>query len=340
MNTEKCMIIAEAGINHNGDIRIALELVRAASEAGSDAVKFQTFRTDDLVTQGTAKADYQKQHTDPEESQHSMLRKLELSHDDHHKLVEACREHGITFLSTGFDVHSLAFLGSLKMPVFKIPSGELTNLPLLRQVAGFGKPVIMSTGMASLEEISASLEALEQAGATRSGITLLHCTTQYPTPMQNVNLRAMLTLGETFPGVSIGYSDHTLGIEVPIAAAALGARVLEKHFTLDRSMKGPDHAASLEPEELKNMVTAVRNIELAMGSGVKEPCAEEISTRAVARKAIVAACPIREGEVFSEKNLTVKRSGSGISPMLWDQLLDCAALQDYARDETINHPLS
>jgi len=339
MNTNHCMIIAEAGVNHNGDIRIALELVRAASEAGADAVKFQTFRADDLVTPDTAKADYQKQHTDAGESQHTMLRKLELSHDDHHSLIEACREQGITFLSTGFDTHSLTFLKSLEMPVYKIPSGELTNLPLLRQVAGFGKPVIMSTGMASLEEIGASLEALEQAGVTRPEVTLLHCTTQYPTPMQNVNLRAMLTLGEAFSGVRIGYSDHTLGIEVPIAAAALGARVLEKHFTLDRSMDGPDHAASLEPGELKSMVTSVRNIALAMGSGIKEPCADELSTRAVARKAIVAARPIKEGEVFSEQNLTVKRSGRGISPMLWDELLGSAASRDYPKDEAIEHPL-
>lgn len=340
MNTERCMIIAEAGVNHNGDIGLALELIGAASAAGADAVKFQTFRADALVTADTEKADYQKQHTPEDESQHAMLSKLELSEQDHHTLIDACHKHGITFLSTGFDTDSLTFLESLEMPVYKIPSGELTNLPLLRQVAGFNKPIIMSTGMASLEEIGASLDALEEAGASRQEITLLHCTTQYPTPMQNVNLRAMLTLGEAFPGVCIGYSDHTLGIEVPIAAAALGARVLEKHFTLDRSMEGPDHAASLEPNELKNMVTSVRNIELSMGSGIKEPCAVELSTRTAARKAIVAAQPIKAGDAFSEQNLTVKRSSGGPSPMLWDNLLGNAAIRDYAKDEAIDHPIS
>ena len=340
MNTKRCMIIAEAGVNHNGDLGLALDLIKAASEAGADAVKFQTFKADALVTQDTAKADYQKEHTDAGESQHTMLRRLELSKDDHHKLVEACRERGITFLSTGFDAQSLLFLESLQMPIYKVPSGEMTNLPLLRQVAGFGRPIIMSTGMASLEEIGASLKVLEDAGATREEITLLHCTTQYPTPMGNVNLRAMLTLAEEFPGVQVGYSDHTLGIEVPIAAAALGARVLEKHFTLDRSMEGPDHAASLEPGELKEMVAAVRNIEVAMGDGIKEPCEDELSTRKVARKAIVASRVIAEGEVFSESNLTVKRSGSGMSPMLWDELLGSVALRAYVADEAIDQPSS
>lgn len=340
MNTKHCMIIAEAGVNHNGDIGLALDLIRAASDAGADAVKFQTFRTDALVTADTDKADYQKQHTDTEESQHEMLRRLELSQKDHHTLVDACRELGITFLSTGFDTESLVFLESLDMPIYKIPSGELTNLPLLRQVAGFGKPIILSTGMATLQEIGASLDALEQAGASRENITLLHCTTQYPTPMENVNLRAMLTLGETFPGVHIGYSDHTLGIEVPIAAASLGARVLEKHFTLDRSMEGPDHAASLEPEELTEMVNSVRNIERAMGSGVKKPCNDELATRAVARKAIVAACSIKQGDTFSEVNLTVKRSRGSISPMQWDDLIGQTASRSYIEDESIDPPQS
>ena len=332
-----CMIIAEAGVNHNGELKLALELIRAAKEAGADAVKFQTFRADDLVSADTPKAEYQKKNTDAGESQHEMLRRLELSHDDHIKLVDACREAGITFLSTGFDSRSLAFLESLQMPVYKIPSGELTNLPLLRQVAGFGKPVIMSTGMASLEEIGASMEVLERGGVPRQEITLLHCTTQYPAPMANVNLRAMLSLGEEFPGVRVGYSDHTLGIEVPIAAAALGARVLEKHFTLDRSMDGPDHAASLEPDELKQMVASVRNIEEALGSGVKEPCADELATREVARKCVVAASAIEKGDEFTEENLTVKRSSGGVSPMLWDQLLGRVAMNSYAVDEVIEH---
>lgn len=334
------MIIAEAGVNHNGNINLALDLIQAASDAGADAVKFQTFSTDALVTADTDKADYQKQHTDAEESQHEMLRRLELSQKDHHTLIDACREHGITFLSTGFDTESLVFLESLYMPIYKIPSGELTNLPLLRQVAGFGKPIILSTGMATLQEIDASLDALAQAGSPRENITLLHCTTQYPTPIENVNLRAMLTLGSSFPGVHIGYSDHTLGIEVPIAATALGACVLEKHFTLDRSMEGPDHAASLEPQELTEMIRCVRNIELAMGSGVKEPCADELGTRAVARKAIVAACPIKQGDIFSEVNLTVKRSRGSISPMQWDDLTGQEASRSYIEDEPIDPPQS
>jgi len=335
-SNDRCMIIAEAGVNHNGDLDLALKLVRAAQESGADAVKFQTFRADDLVSTHTPKADYQKKHTDAAESQHEMLRRLELSHDDHLKLVDACGEEGIMFLSTGFDSASLVFLESLEMPLYKIPSGELTNLPLLRQVAGFGKPVVMSTGMATLDEIGASVKALEEGGVPGNEITLLHCTTQYPTPMSNVNLRAMLSLGEAFPGVRVGYSDHTLGIEVPIAAAALGARVLEKHFTLDRSMDGPDHAASLEPDELKQMVSGVRNIEVALGNGVKEPCVDELATRGVARKSIVAAAAICQGDQFSEENLTVKRSGGGISPMRWDQLLGRVSLRSYEMEEVID----
>ena len=340
MNPNHCMIIAEAGVNHNCDINLALELIKAASEAGADAVKFQTFRADALVTADTSKADYQKQQTESGESQRDMLRRLELSEDDHHRLIEACRNHGITFLSTGFDASSLSFLASLDMPVYKIPSGELTNLPLLRQIASYGKPIILSTGMATLDEISASLDALEQAGAPKENITLLHCTTQYPTPMENVNLRAMLTLAKSFPEVNVGYSDHTLGIEVPIAAAAMGACVLEKHFTLDRSMEGPDHAASLEPNELADMVRSVRNIQLALGDGIKQPSADELKTRDVARKSIVAAQKISQGETFTESNLTVKRSGGGISPMLWDQVLGQSATRDYHPDETIDHPTS
>lgn len=334
------MIIAEAGVNHNGQLKLALDLVRAASEAGADAVKFQTFRADALVTANTAKADYQKQQTGTGESQLDMLRRLELSKEDHYRLIQACKEYGITFLSTGFDTRSLSFLSSLDMPVYKIPSGELTNLPLLRQVASFKKPIILSTGMATLTEISATLDALKQAGTPKESITLLHCTTQYPTPMDSVNLRAMLTLAETFPQIKVGYSDHTLGIEVPIAAAAMGACVLEKHFTLDRLMEGPDHAASLEPTELADMVRSVRNIELALGDGIKSPSAVELKTRDVARKAIVAAVPISQGDTFLESNLTVKRSGGGMSPMLWDQLLGQTATRDYLPDETINQSTS
>lgn len=339
MNNKPCMIIAEAGVNHNGDINLALKLIRAASRAGADAVKFQTFRADALVTADTKKADYQMAQTKKTESQREMLNRLELCEDDHRLLIKACHEQNITFLSTGFDPESIAFLESLDLPVYKISSGELTNLPLLRQIASFRKPIILSTGMATLKEIEASLGALKEAGIAENNITLLHCTTQYPTPMENVNLRAMQTLADAFPNVSVGYSDHTLGIEVPIAAAAMGARVIEKHFTLDRSMNGPDHAASLEPNELANMVQSIRNIELAVGDGVKQPSAEEIKTRRVVRKAIVASCHIHQDDYYSESNLTVKRCGGGISPMLWDQLIGQSARRDYQPDETIDHPL-
>ena len=340
MNTNRCLIIAEAGVNHNGDINLALDLISAASKAGVDAIKFQTFRADALVTANTNKANYQKQNTSVAESQRDMLRKLELSNKDHHTLIHACKEHDLTFLSTGFDTESLDFLESTGMPIYKIPSGELTNLPLLRQIAGYNKPVILSTGMANISEIAQSLDALEQAGMQRKHITLLHCTTQYPTPMENVNLRAMLTLGETFQDIQIGYSDHTLGIEVPIAAVTLGAQVIEKHFTLDRNMEGPDHSASLEPQELQAMVQSIRNIEQAMGDGNKEPCSAELETRAVARKAIVASKPIQKGEIFSSTNLTVKRSGGGISPMLWDKLINQTASRSFEADEAIDHSMS
>lgn len=340
MSTHSCYIIAEAGVNHNGDVQLAHDLIAAAAKAGADAVKFQTFRADAMVTEDTAKANYQKEHTDTTESQHAMLNRLELSEQDHHALIATCKAHGITFLSTGFDTESLTFLHSLDLPVFKISSGELTNLPLLRQVASFGKPIIMSTGMATIDEISASMHALEQAGASHESMTLLHCTTQYPTPMEQVNLRAMLTLAEAFPGVNVGYSDHTLGIEVPIAAVAMGACVIEKHFTLDRTMEGPDHAASLEPGELEQMVKSIRNIGYAMGTGEKIPSAEEIATSKVARKSIVAARDITQGEVFSEQNLTVKRSNGGCSPMLWDNVLGGTATKDFSKGEAIPSPES
>lgn len=333
---QPCYIIAEAGVNHNGSLELALQLVDTASDAGADAVKFQTFKADALVTKTTSKADYQTTNTGNSESQHSMLSKLELSAADHDILIEHCQKKDITFLSTGFDTDSLKLLKSLDLPRYKIPSGEITNLPLLRQLASFEKPLIVSTGMATLEEIAETLEALEAAGVQRCDITLLHCTTQYPTPMENVNLRAMLSMGEQFKGVEIGYSDHTLGIEVPIAAVALGATVIEKHFTLDRAMPGPDHAASLEPHELKAMVTAIHNIQQALGDGHKEPCAAELVTRKVARKAIVAAQPIQVGEVLTEDNLTVKRAEGGISPMLWDSVIGSISTQSYSEDQPIH----
>lgn len=333
---QPCYIIAEAGVNHNGSLDLALQLVEAASDAGADAVKFQTFKADALVTKTTSKAEYQTANTGNSESQHSMLSELELSAADHDVLIDHCQKKNITFLSTGFDTESLKLLQSLDLPRYKIPSGEITNLPLLRQLASFGKPLIVSTGMATLEEIAETLAALEAAGVQRCDITLLHCTTQYPTPMENVNLRAMLSMGEQFKGVEIGYSDHTLGIEVPIAAAALGAIVIEKHFTLDRAMPGPDHAASLEPDELKAMVTAIQNIQRALGDGRKQPSAAELATRKVARKSIVAAKAISAGETLTEDNLTVKRAEGGISPMLWDTVLGTLSNQSYCEDQPIH----
>ena len=332
---QPCYIIAEAGVNHNGNLELALQLVDAASAAGADAVKFQTFKADALVTKTTSKAEYQTTNTGKSESQHSMLSKLELSAADHDILIEHCQKKNITFLSTGFDSDSLKLLQSLDLPSYKIPSGEITNLPLLRQLASFGKPLIVSTGMATLDEIGETLNALQIAGVQRKDITLLHCTTQYPTPMENVNLRAMLSMGEQFNGVEIGYSDHTLGIEVPIAAVALGATVIEKHFTLDRTMPGPDHAASLEPAELKAMVTAIHNIQQALGDGHKQPSAAELATRKVARKTIVAAQTIQVGETLTENNLTVKRAEGGISPMLWDSVVGTTATQSYTEDQPI-----
>lgn len=335
MKNKPCYIIAEAGVNHNGSLKLALQLIDAAAESGADAVKFQTFKADALVTKTTAKAGYQISNTGNEESQHTMLSRLELTASDHHQLITHCNKRGITFLSTGFDSESLKLLKSIDLPCYKIPSGEITNLPLLRQLASFGKPLIVSTGMATLDEVRATLAALEAAGVSRPDITLLHCTTQYPTPMENVNLRAMLSMRDAFEGVEMGYSDHTLGIEVPIAAVAMGACVIEKHFTLDRSLPGPDHAASLEPNELKAMVSAIRNIQQALGDGNKQPCAAELATRKVARKAIVAAQPIAQGELLTEANLTVKRAEGGISPMRWDELIGTPASQPYTQDQVI-----
>ena len=328
------LIIAEAGVNHNGDINLARKLVDVAADAGADFVKFQTFTADKLVTKSAEKADYQNQTTDEEESQHAMLHKLELSRETHEALIEHCKLRGIQFFSTGFDTGSIDLLMELGLDRFKIPSGEITNLPYLRHVGQYGKSVILSTGMANEDEIEAALKILEQAGTSRKHITVLHCNTEYPTPMNDVNLRAMLTIRDTF-GVQVGYSDHTLGIEVSIAAVALGAMVIEKHFTLDRNLLGPDHQASLEPEELKEMVVAIRNIEKAMGDGIKRPSSSEAKNKPVARKSMVAAQAICEGETFSEANLAVKRPGTGLSPMRWDEVLGCKAPRDFEVDELI-----
>jgi N,N'-diacetyllegionaminate synthase len=331
----KTLIIAEAGVNHNGDLALARKLIEAAAAAGADRVKFQTFSADRLVTTEARKADYQIQAADAGESQHAMLRRLELTPDMHDELIGHCRSKGIEFFSTGFDVDSVDLLVRLGLGSFKIPSGEITNLPYLRHVGGYGKPVLLSTGMASLGEIEAALMAIEQAGTPRSQITVLHCTTEYPAPMAEVNLRAMLTIRDAF-GVAVGYSDHTRGIEVAIAAVALGASVIEKHFTLDRNLPGPDHKASLEPDELKAMVAAIRNVEQALGVGTKFATPSELKNRPIGRKSIVAARAIEAGEILSVDNLTAKRPGTGISPMRWDELVGRKAARRYERDEPID----
>jgi N,N'-diacetyllegionaminate synthase len=330
----KAVIIAEAGVNHNGDLQLAHRLIDVAAGAGADRVKFQTFSADRLVTSRAAKAPYQVRATGDGESQHAMLHRLELSRDMHVELIDHCKARGIEFFSTGFDPASVDLLVELGATSFKIPSGEITNLPYLRHVGRHGKPVILSTGMSDLGEIEAALTVLEQSGTRRDQITVLHCTTEYPTPMAEVNLRAMLTIRDAFR-VAVGYSDHTPGIEVAIAAVALGASVIEKHFTLDRTLPGPDHKASLEPAELSTMVKAVRNIELALGDGIKRPTESEAKNKPIARKSLVAARAIRAGEAFSEANLAVKRPGIGVSPMCWDRVLGRKAPRDFAADELI-----
>ena len=332
---QKVIIIAEAGINHNGDIKQAKKLIDAAVDAGVDYVKFQTFKTGKVVTKSAKRAEYQSANSSTDESQYDMITRLELSEEAHLELVEYCREKGVKFLSTGFDLESLDFLNKVGIPMFKIPSGEITNLPYLRKIAGFKKPVVMSTGMANMDEVREAYEILINSGLEKEQITIVHCNTEYPTPMDDVNLTAMLDIRREF-GTDTGYSDHTMGIEVPIAAVALGARVIEKHFTLDRNLPGPDHRASLEPETLKAMVLAIRNTEQAIsGSGKKEPSPSEIKNKPVARKSIVAARNIKKGEVFTEDNLTVKRPGIGISPMQWDHVIGTNADKDFAEDELI-----
>lgn len=331
---QRVLIIAEAGVNHNGDLAMAKKLIDLAADAGADIVKFQTFKAERLVTESAAKANYQTLTTDSRESQFEMLRRLELSEAMHHELVAHCASRRIGFLSTGFDIESVDFLVGLGQEMFKIPSGEITNLPYLRHIGRFGKKVILSTGMATLDEIGSALKVLEQAGTSRSDITVLHCTTEYPTPMHEVNLRAMETIRSAF-NVAAGYSDHTEGIEVAIAAVALGASVIEKHFTLDRGLPGPDHSASLEPEELRAMVSAIRNVEQALGNGIKCPTPCETRNKPVARKSLVARRMIYAGEVFSVENITAKRPGTGISPMLWDEFIGRTAQRDYLPDEMI-----
>jgi len=313
---------------------IACRLIDIAADAGADMVKFQTFTADSVTTANAGKAGYQAQTTDANEPQHAMLRRLELTRNMHEILIAHCKSRGIRFFSTGFDQASVDVLAELGLDSFKVSSGEITNLPYLRHVGRYGKPVILSTGMATLDEIEAALEVLEQAGTQREHITVLHCNTEYPTPMADVNLRAMLTIRDAF-GVAVGYSDHTLGIEVPIAAVALGATVIEKHFTLDRNLPGPDHKASLKPDELKAMIAAIRNIEQAMGDGIKRPSASELKNRPIVRKSLVAGCVIRAGEVFTAENITAKRPGTGISPMRWDEVVGTQAQRNYKEDDLI-----
>lgn len=328
------LIIAEAGVNHNGDLVMAEQLVKAAAEAGADLVKFQTFDTAASIARHAPKAEYQKQATGTGQTQFEMVQNLELSRDDHAFLVDACKRHGIGFFSTGFDQGSIDFLIELGIDRIKIPSGEITNLPLLRHIAAKGKPVILSTGMASLGDIEAALGALNDGGIDRSSIVVLQCNTEYPTPMVDANLQAMVNIGRAF-GVEMGYSDHTLGTEVAIAAVALGACVIEKHFTLDKSLPGPDHQASLEPNIFADMVRAIRNIESAMGDGIKRPSASEMKNRPVARKSLVARNVIRAGEHFNVDNLTAKRPGTGISPMRWDEVIGRIAPRNFEPDEII-----
>jgi len=332
--TKRTLIIAEAGVNHNGDLDLAMKLIDVAAEAGADLVKFQTFSADRLVTRTAQKAEYQMIATDAEESQHAMLHRLELTADMHNEIIARCAARNIGFFSTGFDIESVDLLMRLGQDRVKIPSGEITNLPYLRHIGQLGKTIILSTGMATLDEIEAALKVLEHAGTRRDGVTILHCNTEYPARVSDVNLRAMLTIRDAF-GVAVGYSDHTQGIEVAIAAVAIGATVIEKHFTLDRELPGPDHKASLEPNELKAMVAAIRNVDQAMGDGIKRPSAGESKNKPVARKSLVAKCVIRAGEVFSDNNLGAKRPGIGVSPMRWDEVLGRKAPRDFAPGELI-----
>lgn len=329
------LIIAEAGVNHNGDFEIAKKLVDAAARAGADYIKFQTFKAEALVSKNAQKAEYQQTNIkEKDSSQLNMLKKLELSERQHLDLIHYCQEKNIHFFSTAFDLESINFLKSCNLNLWKIPSGEITNYPYLKKIASFGEPVIISTGMCTMEDIEQAIAVLTANGTKKEDITVLHCNTEYPTPMQDVNLKAMQTISRKL-GVKVGYSDHTLGIEVPIAAVALGATIIEKHFTLDRNMEGPDHKASLEPGELKAMVKAIRNIEKALGSQEKTVTDSERKNREVARKSIVASTSIKKGDLFSETNITVKRPGSGISPMRWEYVLGQIASRDFEEDELI-----
>lgn len=327
-------IIAEAGVNHNGSLDLAKQLVDIARDSGADAVKFQTFKAVTLTTQSAKQAEYQTGNTGKQESQFDMLKRLELSEADHQELVDYCQFRKIEFMSTPFDLQSIHFLNSLGVNRFKIPSGEITNYPYLKMIGAYNKEIVLSTGMATLADIEAALSLLIESGTNKEKITILHATTDYPTQMQDVNLTAMQAIAQAFK-VKVGYSDHTPGIEVPTAAVALGASIIEKHFTLDKKLPGPDHKASLEPQELQAMVKAIRNIEIALGDGIKRPSASEQKNMQVARKSLVALTDIKKGDIFSEHNLTVKRPGQGISPMRWNEVIGQHAQKDYQADELI-----
>ena len=331
---DKVFIIAEAGVNHNGNIEIAKRLIDVASEAGADAVKFQTFKTENCITSYAPKANYQIQTTGQSENQYEMVKKLELDIKSHRILMDYCKQKNIMFLSTAFDLDSVDLLDELGLEIFKIPSGEITNLPYLRKIAKLNKKIILSTGMANLGEIENAINILVENGTKREKITVLHCNTEYPTPICDVNLKAMLTIKEAFK-VPVGYSDHTLGINIPLAAVTMGAEVIEKHITLDKNMDGPDHRASLEPHELKEMVVAIREIEKALGDGIKKTMKSEEDNKLLGRKSIVAITPIKKGEILSEVNLGVKRPGNGISPMEWDRVIGSKAIRDFQIDEQI-----
>lgn len=330
----KVFIIAEAGINHNGSVNIAKKMIDTAVIAGADAVKFQTFKTGAIACKNAPKADYQKQAAEQSETQFDMLKKLELDKTAHEKLIAYCREKRIIFLSTPFDLNSIDMLDNLGLQIFKISSGEITNLPYLRKIGALNRKIILSTGMSIIKEVKQALSILIQAGTLKEKITLLHCNTAYPAPYEDVNLQAMCTMKKIFD-INVGYSDHTLGIEIPIAAAALGAVIIEKHFTLDKNMPGPDNKVSIEPDEFKTMVCCIRNIEKALGDGVKAPSPSELKNMAAARKSIVASCKINRGEVLSKENLAVKRPGTGISPMEWDSVIGTVAKKDFEIDELI-----
>jgi len=331
----KTFIIAEAGVNHNGSLKTAIQLIDVAVAAGADAVKFQTFKAEKMIATSAPKAGYQQETTGSDESQLQMVSKLELDEASHVRLYQYCQEKGIQFLSTPFDLESIDLLNRLGLEIFKIPSGEITNLIYLRKLGALNKRLIVSTGMADLGEIEDALDVLTQSGTPLGNITVLHCNTEYPTPFEDVNLRAMLTIKHAFPGISVGYSDHTTGVEIPIAAVAMGAMVIEKHFTLHRNLPGPDHRASLEPHELTAMIISIHHIEKALGNGIKKSSPSEMKNKPVARKSIVANCPIQRGEVFTERNMTVKRPGTGISPMRWDEIIGRRASRNYGKDDLL-----